>query len=261
MNLSLIGKHALVGGASAGIGKAVAYELASLGATVTIMSRTEAQLQACLASLPTEHGQTHSYLVVDYAKATEMQSIVLAHVEVHPVHILINNAGGPPAGPIATATPDAFLAALNNHLICNHLLAQAVIPSMKAAKFGRIVNIISTSVKEPLENLGVSNSTRGAVASWAKTLAGELGPFNITVNNVLPGYTSTDRLEDIINKRMAVLGVSREELIAQFQAHVPLRRFAQAEEIAAAVAFLASPAASYISGINVPVDGGRTRSL
>ena len=261
MTNQLKGRHALIGGGSAGIGKAVAQMLAEMGATVTLMARTEANLQAAVSSLSAHFGQKHAYIVADYAQTDRMVQSVKQRIEQLPVEILINNAGGPPAGPILDAHPSAFLSAINNHLICNHLLAQVVVPGMKAAGFGRIVNIISTSVKEPLDNLGVSNSTRGAVASWAKTMAGEVGPFGITVNNVLPGYTMTDRLEDIIVKRSASLGKSREEIETMFKSHVPLRRFAQPEEVAAAVAFLASPAASYISGINVPVDGGRTKSL
>jgi 3-oxoacyl-[acyl-carrier protein] reductase len=190
-----------------------------------------------------------------------MIAIVKQHIEQHPVHILVNNAGGPPAGPIVSASTDAFLSALHHHLICNHLLAQAVVAGMQADGYGRIINIISTSVKEPLDNLGVSNTTRGAVASWAKTMANELGPLGINVNNVLPGYTMTDRLEDIIQRRMASTGRTRQEIEDMFKSHVPLRRFAQPEEIAAVVAFLASPAASYVSGVSIAVDGGRTRGI
>jgi 3-oxoacyl-[acyl-carrier protein] reductase len=261
MELSLKGKHALVGGASAGIGRAVAMELAALGADVTLMARTEGKLKEAVASLATGPGQRHGYLVVDFTDPEGLSAQAKSLVAERPVHILINNTGGPPGGPITEALPENFLSAYQQHLVCNQLLAQAVLPGMKAAAYGRIVNIISTSVREPLDNLGVSNSTRWAVAGWAKTWANEVGRFGITVNNVLPGYTQTGRLVEIIEKRAAASGQTREEIESAFKSHVPMRRFAAPEEVAAAAAFLASPAAGYINGINLPVDGGRTKSL
>lgn len=261
MNLSLSGKNALVGGGSAGIGRAVAVELAVLGANVTLMARTESALREAVASLDNSQGQQHGFLVVDFADSTAMLQQVNHLLTAQPVHILINNTGGPPGGPITEATAGAFLSAYHNHLICNQLLAQAVLPGMMAAGYGRIVNVISTSVKEPLEGLGVSNTTRWAVAAWAKTWAGEVARHGITVNNVLPGFTSTGRLAEIIEKRAATSGLSIEAVEENFRATVPARRFAQPAEVAAAVAFLASPAAGYINGINLPVDGGRTKSL
>jgi 3-oxoacyl-[acyl-carrier protein] reductase len=257
----LAGKYALIGGGSAGIGKAVAIALADMGAQVTLMARTEAKLKQALSELPRPLEQKHQYLVVDYGQPEGMIEIVKTHLTAYPAHILINNAGGPPGGPIVKATPQAFLEAIHNHLICNHLLTQAVIDGMKNAAYGRIINIISTSVKEPLDNLGVSNTTRGAVAAWAKTMAQELGPLGINVNNVLPGYTMTDRLEEIIEKRMELAQKTRQEIEDTFKSHVPLRRFAQPKEIADVVAFLASPAASYVHGVSLAVDGGRMRSI
>lgn len=261
MNLSLVNKNALVGGASAGIGRAVALELAALGANVTLVARTESTLQAALAELDTSQGQQHGYLVADFDDSQILLTKITELLLIKPVHVLVNNTGGPPGGPITGAKPEDFLRAYHNHLICNQLLAQAVLPGMKEAGYGRIVNIISTSVKEPLENLGVSNTTRWAVASWAKTWANEVGAFGITVNNVLPGYTGTGRLREIIEKRAAAAATPVETVENQFRNQVPLRRFAEPAEVAAAVAFLASPAAGYINGINLPVDGGRTRSL
>jgi 3-oxoacyl-[acyl-carrier protein] reductase len=259
MNLSLLGKNALVGGASAGIGRAVAIELAALGANVTLLARTEKTLQDALSMLDTSQGQLHSYLAVDYTN----HDALLAAVRTlnHPVHILVNNTGGPPGGPITEADPAAFIAAFQQHLVANQLLAREVLPGMKDAGFGRIVNVISTSVKEPLDNLGVSNTTRWAVAGWAKTWANEAGKFGITVNNVLPGYTRTGRLDEIVEKRAAATGQTPEAVAEMFKSHVPAKRFAEPGEVAAAVAFLASPAAAYINGVNLPVDGGRTKSL
>ncbi|HMX39952.1 MAG TPA: SDR family oxidoreductase [Saprospiraceae bacterium] len=261
MNLSLYGKHALVGGASAGIGRAVAGALAHLGASVTLLARTEQTLREAVAQLPADRGQQHHYVVADFANPDDLLRQVQQHLLLRPAHILVNNTGGPPGGPIVGAAPEAFLAAYHNHLICNQLLAQAVLPGMQAEGYGRIINIISTSVKEPLEGLGVSNTTRWAVAAWAKTWANEVARHGITVNNVLPGFTQTGRLTEIIDKRAAASGKTPEEVAQQFRAAVPAQRFGQPEEVAAAVAFLASPAAAYINGINLPVDGGRTKSL
>jgi 3-oxoacyl-[acyl-carrier protein] reductase len=261
MNLSLLHRHAIVGGSSAGIGRAVAIELALLGAHVTLIARTESRLQAVITELDTAQGQQHRYIVGDYAHPTELVRRVADLVVGHPAHILVNNTGGPPPGPIVEASTEAFLLAYQQHLLCNQLLAQTVLPGMKENGYGRIINVISTSVKEPLDQLGVSNTTRWSVAAWAKTWANEVGPFGVTVNNVLPGYTETDRLHDIIARRSAQTETDMSIVQQQLQQHVPLRRFAQPQEVAAAVAFLASPAAAYITGINLPVDGGRTKSL
>ncbi|MBK6929702.1 MAG: SDR family oxidoreductase [Saprospirales bacterium] len=261
MNLSLYQKNALVGGASAGIGRAVAIELAALGANVTLVARTESTLRQAVGALDTSQGQQHGYLIADFDDSQILLVKVGELLRRHPIHILVNNTGGPPGGPITEALPEEFLRAYHNHLICNQLLAQAVLPGMKAAGFGRIINIISTSVKEPLENLGVSNTTRWAVASWAKTWANESGRLGVTVNNVLPGFTQTDRLKEIIEKRAAATNRAVADMENQLRNQVPLQRFADPAEVAAAVAFLASPAAAYINGVNLPVDGGRTRSL
>lgn len=261
MDLSLLGKNALVGGASAGIGRAAARELAALGANVTLVARTEKNLQETLSTLDTTQGQRHGVLVADYTDLDALLAKVGALLAQHSIHILVNNTGGPPGGAILDATAAAFLSAYQQHLLCNHALVQAVLPGMKTAGYGRIVNVISTSVKEPLDGLGVSNTTRWAVAAWSKTLAGEVAPFGITVNNVLPGFTLTGRLSDLIEKRAATAGITVAQMEAQWQQTVPAHRFAQPEEVAAAIAFLASPAASYINGINLPVDGGRTKSL
>jgi len=262
MNLDLKNKQAIVCGSTQGIGKAIALELANLGASVTLVARNEEALKKTKAELSTEHNQLHSYLCVDFSKPEELKSIVEAYLQRQPiVHILINNTGGPPAGPAHLAKTDEFISAFNNHLICNHILAQACIEGMKNAKYGRIINIISTSVKQPLPNLGVSNTIRAAVANWSKTLANELGKFNITVNNVLPGATATQRLQSIIENKSSKTGHAVDSVSQEMMSEIPMGRFAEASEVANAVAFLASPAASYINGINLPVDGGRTGCL
>lgn len=262
MDLNLKNKRALVCGSTQGIGKAVALELALLGANVTLIARNEERLRQVAGELDRSLGQQHDYLVADFAQPEELDRIIRGYAEkLEEAHILVNNTGGPPGGPITEARPEEFLRAFNMHLICNHLLVQALSPLMKKACYGRIINIISTSVKQPLPGLGVSNTTRGAVASWAKTMAYELGPFGITVNNVLPGATSTGRLHALIQSKAKKNDNSIEEEEKEMMNEIPARRFARPEEVAAAVAFLATPAAAYINGINVPVDGGRTGCL
>lgn len=261
MELNLIGKNAFVGGSSMGIGRATAEELALLGANVTVCARSEGKLREVVAGLDRSKGQQHNFVAVDFSDEILVEKAAVELAAERIIHILVNNTGGPAGGPIAAAAPADFLAALHNHLIINHLLAKTFLPGMKSAGWGRIVNIISTSVKEPIDGLGVSNTTRGAVASWAKTLAGEVGPFGITVNNVLPGYTRTGRLDEIIQKRSSSSGQTSDSVENAFKNNVPLRRFAEPSEVAAVVAFLASPAAGYVSGVNLAVDGGRMKSL
>ncbi|HET6545913.1 MAG TPA: SDR family oxidoreductase [Rhodanobacteraceae bacterium] len=262
MDLDLTGRHALVCGASQGIGLACAMELAALGADITALARRGDALQKVVDALPRVHAaQNHGYIVADSGDTDRLRAQAEALVAAGPVHILINNSGGPPPGTVLGAESDAFLDAYRKHLLANHVLAETVIPGMRQDGWGRIVNIISTSVKEPIAGLGVSNTTRGAVASWAKTLARELAPFGITVNNVLPGSTRTPRIEQIVATRAEKSSRSIDEAVREMTAEIPLGRFADPAETAAAVAFLASPAAGYITGINLPVDGGRTRSL
>jgi 3-oxoacyl-[acyl-carrier protein] reductase len=262
MNLDLKNKRALVAGSTQGIGKAAAMELAALGAHVTLVARNEQSLKQVKSELPNNGQQLHSYLCVDFNDPEKLRELTLQFIQRNgPVHILVNNTGGPPAGPANTAKLEEFQSAFTNHLMCNHVLMQACIEGMKNASYGRIINVISTSVKQPLPNLGVSNTIRAAVANWAKTLANELAPHGITVNNVLPGATATQRLSGIIQNR-ATKNQLQEEVVKNEMLHeIPMKRFAEAFEIANAIAFLASPAAAYINGINLPVDGGRTASL
>lgn len=261
MHISLKGKNAMVCGATQGIGFAAAQALAQLGAQVCLIARNKENLHLALERLPRGE-QTHSVICADFTRPEEMiEEVKSSGVLNSPQHILVNNTGGPPGGPIVQAKVASFYDAFRQHLECNHRLVQAVLPGMRNEGYGRIINIISTSVKEPIEGLGVSNTTRAAVANWAKTLANELGPYNITVNNVLPGATATDRLRVILEKKAEKTGKTIEVLEEETKASIPLGRIGTPQEIAAAVAFLASPAASYISGVNLPVDGGRTRSL
>lgn len=261
MNLSLEGKYAIICGSTQGIGLAIAEELALLGANCTLIARNEEGLKSAVQILDIALRQQHGYLIADFSKPDDVKKVIEEYVAKNPVHILINNSGGPAAGPIIEATEEAFLNTFNQHLICNHILTKAVVPSMKKDNYGRIINVISTSVKIPLKNLGVSNTIRGAVASWAKSMANELGQFNITVNNVLPGFTATQRLSSIIEGAAKRGNVVVDIVEKNMKEEVPMKRFADASEIAAVAAFLASPAASYVNGVSIPVDGGRTGSI
>lgn len=260
MNLNLNNKYALVCGSTAGIGKATAIALAQEGANVTLIARNEDKLKAVLAELPQQ--RTHDYIVADFSNPEELKTKVSEYItKKHGFHILVNNTGGPAGGPVFSAKISEFESAFTQHLKCNHVLAQAVVPFMKEEGYGRIINVISTSVKQPLDGLGVSNTIRGAVANWSKTLANELGQYGITVNNVLPGATGTERLTEIIKNKSAKTGSNEEEAANAMKQAVPAKRFAKPEELAYAITFLASACASYINGINLPVDGGRTKSL
>ena len=261
MDLNLTGRHALVCGASEGIGRAAAHELALLGANVTVLARRAEVLAEVAAGLPVAGTQQHGVLVADVSDLAALRAGIDALATATPVHILVNNTGGPPAGRAIDAAADDYLSAFHRHLLANQTLAQATVPGMRQAGWGRIVNVVSTSVKEPIANLGVSNAIRGAVASWAKTLSKELGADGITVNNVLPGYTRTQRLEQILHDRVQTTGKDASAVSATMLATVPAGRFAEAHEVAAAIAFLASPAAGYITGVSLAVDGGRMQSI
>jgi 3-oxoacyl-[acyl-carrier protein] reductase len=262
MDLNLKGKNALICGSTQGIGKAAAVELALLGANVILMARNEEKLKAVRVELDQSKGQSHGFIIADFTDAAAMQQKIEAYVKDRPtIHILVNNTGGPPAGPALAAPVSEFLQAFNNHLVCNHMLVQTLVPGMKSANYGRIVNVISTSVKQPIPGLGVSNTIRAAVANWSKTLAGELAPFGITVNNVLPGAANTIRLQSIFETKAQKNGKSVEAVKQEMIAEIPVGRIAEPNEVANAIAFLASPAAAYITGINLPVDGGRTLCL
>ncbi len=261
MNIDLKNKNALVCGSTQGIGKATAMALAELGANVTLIARNEEKLKEVLSELPNTY-QEHNYIVADFQYPEELGQKVTERLQsIGTYHILVNNTGGPRGGAVFSADLADFEHAFTQHLKSNHVLVQAVVPKMKEADFGRIINIISTSVKQPLDGLGVSNTIRGAVANWSKTLANELGEYGITVNNVLPGATSTERLHEIIKSKALKSGRTEEEVSRAMKNSIPAKRFAQPGEIANAVVFLASEAASYINGINIPVDGGRTKSL
>lgn len=262
MQIDLTGKNAVVCGSTGGIGKEAAIQLAAAGATVTLVARDTEKLKKTSLELPAEQGQKHDFLAVDFSTPAILRVKLESYLRKNKrIHILVNNTGGPAAGNIIDASPEQFLQAFNAHLICNHILASGFIPGMKEEKYGRIINIISTSVKQPLAGLGVSNTIRAAVANWSKTMATELASFGITVNNVLPGATATDRLKGIIENKALRSGKSLKEIEEEMLHEIPMRRFAAPAEIANAVTFLASSYAAYITGTNIVVDGGRTGNL
>ena len=263
MHINLHPYTALVCGSTQGIGRATAHAFAEAGARVILAARNREKLESVLSALPRPQQQAHGILVADFSEPESVRAAITALVSDsdNRVHILVNNTGGPAAGKIAEAKEEQFLATFNQHLICNHILVKALLPGMRESGYGRIINIISTSVKVPLPNLGVSNTIRGAVASWAKTMANELGQYGITVNNVLPGATKTERLAGIITANASKAAQTEAQIESKMLEEIPLRRFAEPTEIASAAAFLASPLAAYINGINLPVDGGRTPSL
>lgn len=262
MNIDLTNRRAIVCGSTQGIGKAVALQFAFSGASVILIARNEDSLRKVLRELPATKKQNHNFIVADFSDPELLKKKMHNFIsENPPVHILVNNTGGPKAGEAISADTSEFIQAFSNHLICNQIITQSAVDGMKKEKYGRIINIISTSVKQPLKGLGVSNTIRGAVASWSKTLAGELAQFGITVNNVLPGATKTERLFSLFENRAMASGKDIEEIKKEWMKEIPAARFAEPEEIAYAVTFLASEFASYINGINVPVDGGRTTCL
>ena len=264
MNKKLImnGRRALVCGSSKGIGAETAIELSKLGVSIVLLARNENSLSDILTKLDDSQNQEHSYLIADFDNPKELKHKITDFINNNPpIHILINNSGGPKPGPIIDANIEDFINAFNRHLICNHILVQALVPNMKEAEFGRIINITSTSVKEPIKGLGISNTIRGAVANWAKTLSFELGEYGITVNNILPGYTDTQRLREIFLDKSKKSNFDIESIISDAHSQIPLGRFANPKEIAKAICFLASEDAAYINGINLPVDGGRLSTL
>ena len=255
-------KIALIGGASQGLGAACAKALATAGATVIVFARTEEKLKKVVNTLPTPLQQEHSYLIIDTSNLIDSKKAIHQLIEkIKTVHILINNTGGPAAGLLYETSVEDLKASFESHLLHAHQLVQLLLPAMREAKFGRIINLLSVSIKEPIDDLGISNTIRAGMANWAKTLSRELGPFGITVNNVLPGFTNTERLNYLFSNRAEKAGVTIEDITKGVENSIPVKRLGEPEELAAAVCFLCSNEASFINGINLPIDGGQIRSL
>ena len=262
MNFDLTGKRALVCGSTAGIGRASAKALAQAGAEVTLLARSREKLEAVCAEMPCSRDQHHDWIAADFSEPTSVRAAVSGSLAAgYSWQILVNNTGGPPGGRAIDASADEYLDGFRSHLINNQTLVQLLLPGFRAAKYGRVINIISTSVKAPIPGLGVSNTIRGAVASWAKTIASELASDGVTVNNILPGFTDTSRLDSLFQAKAERLGQSVDAVREAAISTIPAGRLGLPEEIAAGVAFLASPAAAYINGINLPIDGGRLPTL
>lgn len=262
MNIDLTGKNALVCGSSQGIGKAIAIEMAILGANVTLFARDEHKLQSVREELHNSGTQIHEIMVADFFNPEEVKKTIESRINEGKIyHILINNTGGPSPGQILDADIGEFLRGFNAHLINNQQLVQHLFPGMRKAGYGRIINVISYSVRIPIPGLGVSNTIRGAVASWAKTLSNELAPYGITVNNILPGFTDTSRLAALFKRKAEESGMTLEAYAEKAKKEIPAQRLADPAETAYAVAFLASPSAGYITGVSLPVDGGKIPSL
>ena len=261
--MDFIEKNILVGGATNGIGWSSAKQFAERGGNVTLASRNIELLKQRVSKLQNNGIQKHHIIPLDFSKTIELEQSLKEFISKNSIEydIVVNNSGGPPGGALENAQSEDLLSALNLHLISFHKILRIILSGMKNKDSGRIINIISTSVKQPLNGLGVSNTVRGAVANWAKTLANELGSHNITVNNVLPGATNTGRLKEIIKSKAQKLNIGEKYIEEEMASQVPLKRIAEPDEVANAVLFLASSKASYINGINLPVDGGRTKSL
>ena len=258
---SLTGRHALVCGASKGIGRATAIALAQHGAEVTVLARSADALATLVTELEAAGAPKARALSVDLDDRGALASAIDGLLTEHgPVHVLINNAGGPPGGPLLQAAPEEFLTAFGRHVLAPHVLVQKLLPGMREAGYGRVINVVSTSVREPIPGLGVSNTTRGAVASWAKTLSRELPP-GVTINCVLPGFTDTGRLGELATAKATKAGTTADAVRETWLTKVPEGRLARPEETAAAILFLASPAGSFVRGVCLPVDGGRLGSI
>ena len=257
---ALAGKRALICGASGGIGAATARMMAKAGASVVVAARSVDKLDALVQELASFGPGTHVAMALDLEDLSAVDAAVKALLNDGPVHVLVNNAGGPPGGALIDAEVDEFIAPFQRHLHASHTLVKGLLPGMEAAGYGRILQIISTSVKEPIPNIGVSNTLRGAMASWAKTLSRELPPC-VTINNVLPGFTATDRLSSLANSIQARTGKSAEDVHRGWMEQVPIDRLIDPLETAATLTYLALPAAGAIRGVSLAVDGGRLRSI
>jgi 3-oxoacyl-[acyl-carrier protein] reductase len=260
MKLSLEGKHAVVCGSSQGIGKAIAKVFAEMGASVTLVARNSERLKAALTELSTSGAQKHACITADFEQPHVLEEAIKKELR-HPVHILVNNTGGPAPGLVQNSTVEEYRVAFNAHVICSQILVQAVLPDMKKAKWGRIINLTSTAQREPIVGLGVSGTIRGAMAAWSKMLSKELAPFGITVNNVLPGSTNTQRMKQLNRDISEKMKRPLSEIDADTLAKIPMGRLADPMEIAHVAGFLASDQASYVTGVSIPVDGGRSSSL
>jgi 3-oxoacyl-[acyl-carrier protein] reductase len=261
MKIIFENRNALVGGSTQGLGKAIAIQLAECGANVTLMARNEAKLKKVLQELNTGAGQKHSYLEVDFYDLVNFKKTVAGFLKNHQVHILVNNTNGPEPGSVLEKNLPDYQAAFDLLFQTVCFTTLEVLPGMQKNKYGRIINVSSLSVKEPIQNLALSNTIRIALITWAKSLATEVAKDNITVNTILTGNFDTERLNHLISLQAKAKNISEEEMKKSRMDAIPMKRFGSPGEYAYLVAFLASDYASYITGTNIPIDGGLLKSL
>ena len=261
MNISLKSKRALVGGSSKGLGNAVAKQLARSGATVTLLSNNEQRLINTVNDLKEQTGLNHDYLVVDYNNFEEYQKKIEEYLLVNPIDILINNTQGPRGGDVMNVSIEDYQKSFDLLFKSVVITTMIALKNMKKNKWGRIINMASMSVKEPLQYLALSNSIRSALTTWGKTLSNDLGSYNITVNNILTGYFNTQRINQLNSEKAKKLNINIEEVYQSMKELVPLKRIGDPREFAYLITFLASDNAAYINGANIPIDGGLIRSM
>ncbi|GAB3421796.1 SDR family oxidoreductase [Niabella aquatica] len=261
MIISLQNKKALVGGASQGLGKAVAVQLAASGASVTIMARNEAKLQQVISELSASEGQQHDYLVVDFSDFESFKIKMDDFFSNHAVDILVNNTNGPKAGTVSEQKETDYQSAFSLLFQTVQYTTSLAVKGMKENRCGRIINLTSRTVKEPADNLALSNIIRAAVVAWGKTISRDVGKYNITVNNILTGNFDTERLNELFSLQAKAQNTSIEAITKTAEADIPLQRLGRPEELANLVTFLASEQASYITGASIPVDGGLLKSI
>lgn len=261
MEIKLNGKNALVGGSSKGIGKAIAQQLAESGASVTLMARSETLLQALVATLPIDQGQQHQYLVVDFSDFNTFKVQMDVFFKENSIDILVNNTQGPSAGGALEKNIDDYQTAFDLLFKCAVYTTSLALTHMQQQQWGRIVNVASVSVREPLNYLALSNSLRAALVTWAKSLSMDVAKDNITINNTLTGYFDTERIAQLNAQKAEKMNISPEKVRAAMEAQVPSQRIGRPEEYAHLVCFLVSEQASYITGTNIPIDGGLLKSF
>lgn len=261
MEISLKGKTALIGGSSKGIGLAIAKRLAASGASITLMARDESRLAKIIQELDAQSGQKHQYLVVDFSDFSSYSSIIVNYFKKQTVDILVNNTQGPQSGGALDKSLSDYQQAFDLLFKCAVHTTELALPQMQKKQWGRIINVASITVKEPLNYLVLSNSMRAALVTWAKSLATDIAADQITINNILTGYFDTERISQLNQEKAQKLGISPEEVRAAMEASVPAKRLGKPEEYANLVCFLASKEAGYITGTNIPIDGGLLRSI
>ena len=258
MKIDLAGKKALIGGSSKGIGLGIASQLAESGASVCLMARNKSKLEEIINQLP--NSENHSYLIVDFSNFEEYKIKIEAYLENNQVDILVNNTQGPPAGNSLSKDIDSYQEAFDLLFKSIVYTTSLIVPKMQKNKWGRIINVTSVSVKEPLNYLVLSNSIRSAVVAWAKSLSVDVGKEGVTVNSILTGYFDTERIKELNKEKSKSLNISEEEVLEKMKSLVPINRLGKTEEYGYLVSFLSSDKASYINGASIPIDGGLLRS-